>query len=57
MKAREYEKMEKLAKKLRTRGIELAVSVENGVMKLTAGRAAPAQETAALPELVGVGYI
>ena len=55
MEAREYIKMSEEVEKLRDRGIEINCRVENGVMKITAGRTPPGKQ--AVPDFPSVQYI
>jgi beta-phosphoglucomutase-like phosphatase (HAD superfamily) len=55
MQAKEFDGIMELAESLRDRGIELACCVENGVMRITAGRAR--QEKTAFSDFPSVGYL
>lgn len=55
MDAKEYIKMTEEVEKLRDRGIEIDCQVDNGIVKITAGRMQ--QEKAIFPEIPSVRYI
>ncbi|MEW6329757.1 MAG: hypothetical protein AB1468_06635 [Candidatus Micrarchaeota archaeon] len=55
METKEYIKMSEEAEKLRDRGIEINCRVENGAIRITAGRAPQAGEL--VLEIPGVRYI